>query len=94
MIKRFGTGFKRRIYFNFVWSLLGFMIIVAIGTVGYKLIAGDSHGYLDALFMTVITVTTIGYEETIDLHNNPAGQIFTMVIAFAGVGLMTYFSRR
>ena len=91
MIKHFGQRFNRRIYFNFIWSLIGFLIIVAIGTIGYKWIAGDKHGYLDALFMTVITVTTIGYEEVIDLRNNPAGQIFTMVIAFAGVGLMTYF---
>ncbi len=91
MIKHFGASFNRRIYFNFVWSLIGFLIIIAIGTIGYKVIAGDRHTYLDALFMTVITVTTIGYEEVIDLHNNPAGQIFTMVIAFAGVGLMTYF---
>ena len=91
MIKHFGERFNRRIYFNFIWSLIGFLIIVAIGTIGYKLIGGDRHSYLDALFMTVITVTTIGYEEVIDLHNNPAAQIFTIVIAFAGVGLMTYF---
>lgn len=91
MIKHLGERFNRRIYFNFVWSLIGFVIIVAIGTLGYKLIGGASHTYLDALFMTVITVTTIGYEEVIDLRNNPAGQIFTMVIAFAGIGLMTYF---
>ena len=91
MIRSFGEAFNRRISFNFLWSLIGFLLIVAIGTLGYKLIGGEKHTYLDALFMTVITVTTIGYEEVIDLHNNPAGQIFTMVIAFAGVGLMTFF---
>ena len=83
--------FSRRIYFNFGWSLLGFTLIVLIGTIGYKLIGGDRYSTLDALFMTVITVLTIGYEEVIDLHNNPSGQIFTMAIAFSGVAVMTYF---
>jgi len=87
----FGERFSRRIYYSFVWSLIGFLAILVLGTVGYKLIGGDRYSYLDALFMTFITVTTIGYEQIVDLHNNPAGQIFTMVIAFSGIGLMTYF---
>jgi len=91
MIGKFSDRFRRRIYFNFGWSLLGFSAIVVIGTLRYKLLEGDRYSALDALFMTVITVLTIGYEETIDLHNNPSGQIFTMGIAFAGVGVMTYF---
>ncbi|MCX7174109.1 MAG: NAD-binding protein [Proteobacteria bacterium] len=87
----FGERFSRRIYFSFVWSLIGFLAILVLGTVGYKFIGGERYSYLDALFMTFITVTTIGYEEIIDLHHNSAGQIFTMVIAFSGIGLMTYF---
>lgn len=87
----FGERFSRRIYFSFVWSLVGFLAILVLGTVGYKFIGGERYSYLDALFMTFITVTTIGYEQIVDLHNNPGGQVFTMVIAFSGIGLMTYF---
>ena len=90
-IKQLGAGFSRRIYFSFVWSLIGFVSILVMGTLGYKLVGGDGYSYLDALFMTFITVTTIGYEEVISLRHNPAGQIFTMLIAFSGIGLMTYF---
>ncbi len=90
-IKQLGERFSRRIYFSFVWSLLGFVAILMLGTLGYKLVGGDRYTYLDALFMTFITVTTIGYEQIIDLHNSPVGQVFTMVIAFSGIGLMTYF---
>ncbi|MCX7169850.1 MAG: NAD-binding protein [Proteobacteria bacterium] len=90
-IEHFGANFSRRIYFSFVWSLIGFLCILILGTIGYKFIGADRYTYLDALFMTFITVTTIGYEEVIDLHHNPAGQIFTMLIAFSGIGLMTYF---
>lgn len=90
-IKFIDNRFSRRIYFSFIWSLLGFLAILVIGTGGYSIIGGERYSYLDALFMTFITVTTIGYEEIVDLHHNPAGQIFTMVIAFSGIGLMTYF---
>ncbi|MFA7267893.1 MAG: NAD-binding protein [Sterolibacterium sp.] len=90
-IEQFGANFSRRIYFSFVWSLIGFLGILILGTLGYKIVGGERYTYLDALFMTFITVTTIGYEEVIDLHHNPVGQIFTMVIAFSGIGLMTYF---
>ena len=90
-VEIFDERFSRRIYFSFIWSLIGFLAILVLGTVGYKFIGGDRYSYLDALFMTFITVTTIGYEQIVDLHNNPAGQVFTMVIAFSGIGLMTYF---
>ena len=87
----FGERFGRRLHFSFFWSLIGFLAILLIGTFGYKYIGGERYSYLDALIMTFITVTTIGYEQIVDLHHNPGGQIFTMVIAFSGIGLMTYF---
>ncbi len=90
-LEPFSDRFSRRIVTSFVWSLAGFAGILVIGTLGYRYIGGDRYSYLDALFMTFITVTTIGYEQIIDLHHNEAGQIFTMVIAFSGIGLMTYF---
>jgi voltage-gated potassium channel len=63
---------------------LGALAVVAAGTAGYMVL--DGAGLLDALYMTVITVTTIGYGEVFPLSS--AGRIFTMVLAFAGVGIM------
>jgi voltage-gated potassium channel len=40
--------------------------------------------------MTVITITTIGFSEVIDLTGNPAGRIFTMFIAVSGIGVVGY----
>jgi len=40
--------------------------------------------------MTIITITTIGYGEIIDLSNNPAGRIFTIFIAFFGMSILFY----
>lgn len=48
------------------------------------------HSLVDCLYMTVITVTTIGFAEVIDMSGNPGARIFTMFIIFSGVGTSTY----
>src|SRR5947199_10687331 len=50
------------------------------------LIAG--WGAWDAFYMTVITVTTVGYREVHELSR--AGQAFTVVLLFGGVGAALY----
>ena len=56
------------------------------GTLGYIVIEGWS--FLDALYMTVITVTTIGFHEVRPLDDS--GRIFTIVLAISGVGAILY----
>jgi voltage-gated potassium channel len=56
------------------------------GTIGYMLIAGWSAW--DAFYMTVITVTTVGYREVHEL--SWAGQAFTVVLLVGGVGAGLY----
>lgn len=69
-------------------ALLVFLITI-VGTVGYYWL-GQVHGatWLDALYMTVITITTIGYGEVIPL--NEVGRVFTIVIAVTGIGSLFY----
>jgi voltage-gated potassium channel len=56
------------------------------GTIGYMLIEGWSAW--DAFYMTVITVTTVGYREVHDLSRG--GQVFTVVLLLGGVGAGLY----
>lgn len=65
--------------------------VTIAGTVGYYIIGGAEYSWIDALYMTVITIATIGYTEVIPLDGNPAGRIFTMLISVAGIGLLAYF---
>src|SRR5262249_17057647 len=59
--------------------------VVAIGTLGYRWLWRDIGGtWLDALFMTVTTITTIGYGEVKPL--DAAGRLFTIAIAVIGIG--------
>ncbi len=63
--------------------------VAAAGTVGYAWLWHEAGGtWLDALFMTVITITTIGYGEVRPL--DAAGRVFTMIIAVVGVGSLFY----
>ena len=71
---------------NFVISAILGLVIILIGTVGYSLLEGWS--LLESLYMTIITVATIGYGEIKPL--DPAGRIFTMFIIVFGVGNMAY----
>lgn len=60
--------------------------VVVLGTVGYMVIEGWSAW--DAFFMSVITITTVGYKEVHDLSF--AGQVWTVILLFGGVGSALY----
>lgn len=61
-------------------------VLIAAGTVGYLAIAKMS--FLDALYMTIITITTVGYEEVKPLDST--GRIFTIALILTGVGSAFY----
>jgi len=75
---------------KFLWAGFFLAAIVTVGTTAYWFLTGGAYSVLDCLYMTVITISTIGYGEIIDLSGNPAGRIFTMIIAFSGIGILTY----
>lgn len=70
------------------WRLLALLILalMALGTGGYVLIEG--WPIWDAFYMTVITITTVGYAEVHPLSG--AGQAFTVAIILTGVGTFFY----
>ena len=61
-------------------------MILASGTLGYVIIEGWSPW--DAFYMTMITVTTVGYREVHPLSR--AGEIFTVVVVTVGVATVLY----
>ena len=68
-------------------SLALLLLILIYGTSGYMLIEGTNM--TDALYMTVISITTVGFSEVIPL--SPVGKYFTMFLVFGGVGLFLFF---
>jgi len=60
------------------------MGVLAAGTLGYMII--EDQSLVNSLYMTAITVTTVGFRETFPL--SAEGQFFTILMAFAGVGVI------
>lgn len=72
---------------NRLLGILGLISgVLLVGTTGYHLIEG--WGFLDSVFMTVITLSTVGYGETRPLGDG--GRIFTICLILGGIGVMTY----
>ena len=67
-------------------GLCVFAMLIAFGTAGYMII--ERWSFIDALFMTVTTVTTVGYREVRPLDTE--GRIFTIVLVLFGVGTAFY----
>jgi len=67
--------------------LLG--VLILIGTVGYHQLEGMSA--VDSLYMTVITMTTVGFQEVRPLSST--GRLFTVALIFAGVGVVAWVVR-
>jgi voltage-gated potassium channel len=63
-----------------------FAALIAFGTGGYMII--ERWSFFDALFMTVTTVTTVGYREVRPLDTG--GRIFTIFLVLFGVGTAFY----
>jgi voltage-gated potassium channel len=80
----------RRIYRRFAAPTLALISVNLVGMFGYKIIGGSQVSWLDCLYMTFITVATIGYAEIIDLSHSPGGRVFTMAIGLVGIGVTTY----
>lgn len=63
-----------------------FLFVVATGVAGYSLIEG--WDLFDSLYMTIITITTVGFKEVHPLSDG--GRAFTMVLALLGLGIVLY----
>src|SRR5438445_5828176 len=71
---------------RFIFAIVGIAIIVLFGATGFVLIEGMS--LIDALYMSVITVSTVGFGEVKPL--SPQGRLFTIGLIVVGVGSAVY----
>ena len=81
----------RRARHSILVALSAFSVVMVAGTFGYKHFAEADATWFDAVYMTFLLVATIGYGAGVEIFHHPERELFTMAVAFSGIGIMTYF---
>lgn len=71
---------------RFLSDLIKLVLLILGGTAGFMVVEG--WNFLDAIFMTVTTLATVGYGEVHPLTD--AGKIYAVVLILVGAGVMLY----
>jgi len=70
--------------------LLAVFVVVMAGSYGYFIIFDGKYRFIDCLYMTVISITSVGYGEILHVTGNIPAQIFTMILITFGMGIILY----
>ena len=82
---------KRSSHFSgLLYGALLLLLIHLIGTLGYMNIGWPGATWIDSLYMTFITVASIGFSEIVDLSQHPMGRLFTIFVVAIGIAAMSY----
>ncbi len=65
-------------------------LVILGGSTGYYFLFADEASFMDCVYMTVISLTTVGYGEVVHVSGNPRAQIFTMCLIIFGMGIILY----
>lgn len=75
---------------NLMIALLALVAVLIIGTLGYRILGGSRHSWVDCFYMTFITISTIGFSEIVDVSQYEYGRLFTVFIGISGIGVLGY----
>ncbi len=77
---------QKRLYMLLVMI---FCVFIA-GSSGYYVLYGGEKTLLDCIYMTAISLTSVGYGEVLPITGNPAAEIYTIVLITLGMGVILY----
>lgn len=75
---------------KFVQLLLAILLVFLTGSIGYYVLFRGDHTFIDCVYMTVISLTSVGYGEAITVSGNVPAQIFTMALIIFGMSIILY----
>jgi voltage-gated potassium channel len=78
--------YRRRL----IRAALVVLAMFVIGVIGYHIIGGEEHGWMDAIYMTANVLSTVGFREAIPVQGNTAAQVFTIVLLFVGAAGLVF----
>lgn len=62
------------------------IVLISVGTAGYMFI--EDWGFVDSIYMTIITMSTVGFSEVRELSTN--GKLFTAILIVSSFGTFAY----
>ena len=77
---------RKRLYF----ILASIFLVVMIGSTGYYILFDGTANFLDCVYMTVVSISTVGYGEILQITGNTSAEIFTMFLITFGMGILLY----
>ncbi|TNF32161.1 MAG: potassium channel protein [Deltaproteobacteria bacterium] len=81
---------RRQRYVRLVRASILFFVVLAIGAYGFWTLTGHQHTALQCLYMTVVTISTVGFTEVIPVDTD-ALKVFTMGTILFGGASIAYF---
>ena len=71
---------------HIIFAAMMLILVLSMGTAGYMIL--EKWNFLDALYMTVITISTVGFSEVNPVSDQ--GRVLTMTILISGLGVLGY----
>ena len=78
--------FKFKSFGRIALSLLVVLMVIVVGSVGFMIL--EDYTFVEAFYMTMITVSTVGFREVHEL--SPNGMIFTSLLIIFSIGTFAY----
>ncbi len=72
-------------------ATMSMLVLLGIGTEGYYLLGQGRWPFFECFYMTVITISTVGFGETIPIYESPYGRPFTVFLLFSSMWINYYF---
>jgi len=72
------------------FAVIVLMTLVALGSSGFYFLGKGRWEFAECVYMTVITLSTVGFGELSQMHEVPGARALTMVLIVSGVGALAY----
>lgn len=86
MVRKSSQGLRNENFHSIIIALSLLVSVIVIGVMGYMLI--EEFAFTEALFMTIITISTVGFREVHPLSS--VGQLFTSFLIIGSFGIFAY----
>jgi len=81
------TSIKKRL----IAGCIGVICVLLAGGSGYYVLGHGDWPLSDCLYMTAITISTVGFSEVLDISGVPGARLYTGFLIVFGMGIIVYF---